>query len=54
MILQISELQREVESLEDTLKQIKKEYDEYKNAMECYMGNSRCFEALEQYRQENN
>lgn len=53
MILQIRELEHEVDLLVDTLSKVRAEYKEYKNAMEAYMGKSRCFEALEQYRQEN-
>jgi hypothetical protein len=53
MILQINELTIEVKTLEDSLKKVREEYKEYKNAMEFYIGRGRCFEALEQYRLEN-
>ena len=45
--------QREMAEIEgDRIQKIRADFQEYKNAMEFYFGRSKCFEALEQYRNE--
>lgn len=50
---QIESLEIALDSIKKELRNLRSEYNEYKEAMEFYIGRGRCMEALEQYRLEN-